>query len=336
MPIYNYAKCDTCDYEQEYNPTNYKYIYPRIYGLEDLPYPEIRHAWCINCKTFVPIQKGININDIKNTISIENKKLERLNRKIFKFNKDKQDAQSLINKINLYVKFKELIKCSTVDSCIECGSTNLIYKDIIKDFWVCPKCNKGILKIHRKKYDIYFRLADKEINPVGIQYEPFVKKDYGWNRFDKMLLCANEILKTDCLFLVSENNLNTFKILNNNIAWAIIDRASLVYTLLEYDKTYDYRFISRIKTPLVEYFKLSWNDRLESEDRIRKMISYFRQELSFKTFLPNGIIYTLLNPAEEPVIDISKTDIKRSLTYWRIVQNKTKAYFSFYKDKTIL
>lgn len=137
-----HPKCGTYEYE------DVSRIYTRL--------PETEVGYCNDCKSFVCIQKGIKNKDIVEKL----KKADHNERKYY---------EALL---------KILQGRDSVDSCVKCGSTNVVYREDC----VCPICQEGKISIEREEMlsDVFIRYGTDYIQPTLAepkQIEEDIKKN---------------------------------------------------------------------------------------------------------------------------------------------------------------
>lgn len=331
MGINYIAKCTHCDYEVDYKPD--MCIDYRYHGLsKHSKYPKIEYAWCSQCNKFVPVQLGINMQEQKELIKVLYDNLIDLEKKVFKTADIRIKIE--LTKTNL---FDTVILNSLTDgydtqtSCAICGNRDVVFKDIEKQVWRCPKCKIGFLKLTHQQDDdddILYRRGEKFISPI--------KRNSHINDYiiPKVILCSLDILNNENLFYYMTNNKNMLAVLSKNTSF--IDRIALTYATLI--------TLLKFKIPK-EQFVLDVLDELIASDivledikhlvvaRFDEKIEFFKSEIEIElqcsSFIPSAIIKTLENPSFPSTRNITGIDPIESLKHWKIISDTIQGYFKY-------
>lgn len=331
MNIKYIAKCTHCDYSIEYKPdTGEDYYY---HGLShNSKYPKIDYAWCNQCNKFVPVQLGINMKEQKDLIKVLYKELIDLEKKFLKTSETIKKIE--LTKINLFdaVILNSLTDgCDTETSCVICGSSNIVFKDIENQVWQCPKCRSGFLKLVKENddEDLLFRRGEKFIYPVKINRNI---DDY---LVPKVILCCMDILDNESIFYLMSNNIQMLDVLNKNISF--IDRISLVYAVLVTIfkiKIPKESFVSDVSHELITSSIITNDINHFVSERFYQKIEFFKSEIEVElqcsSFIPSAIIKTLENPSLPSTRSIIGIDPIEVLKHWKIISDTILGYFKLF------
>ena len=328
MNINYIAKCTHCDYSIEYKPdTGEDYYY---HGLsKNSKYPKMEFAWCNQCNKFVPIQLGINMKEQRDLIKVLYEELIDLEKKFIKTFDTRKKIE--ITKSNLFdaVILNSLTDgCDTENSCILCGSSNIVFKDIENQVWLCPKCQVGFLKLVKENddEDILYRRGEKFIYPL--------KRNRSIDNYfvPKVILCCMDILNNESIFYRMSNKIRMLDTLNKYIFF--IDRISLIYAVLFSIlkiKINKELFVSDVLDELIASDIITNEMKRSVSARFYQKIEFFKSEIDIElqctSFIPSAIIKTLENPSLPSTRNIIGIDPIEVLKHWKIIIDTIKGYF---------
>lgn len=135
--------CSKCHAEFRH-PTRLVYEYKEVSKFYT-HLPSLKIGYCLDCKKFVCIQKGIKYKDIVNS-----------------FFTAKPEAKDSYKNLMYLMQGKDSIDC-----CTECSGTSLIEEEQ----FACPICKEGIMKHIPYQGTTRFRLAKKYITPKLVEKE---------------------------------------------------------------------------------------------------------------------------------------------------------------------
>lgn len=320
-----FATCSHCDYHEEYNPceTIYHYI-----GLsKNNKYPSVHNAWCNDCKKFVPVQMGINIKLLQAKLNTLEYELKRKNGKLIKLSKTKLAIKELEKNIAQLSELKSILgNDSTITSCIECNGTNIVFKDISTQVWLCPKCRKGYLILKEEKDDILIRLGETYIKPI--KFDGDISK-----LVDKFIMCSIDILNNTGLYYSSLKDQNLIKVLTR--ATSMIDRLSLIFAYLKCVQKKNIpkeSLILSLTENLIETGVIKNDVKNHVIYRFDKRIEYFINEIDIEmncsAVIPTALIDTLRHPQDPPTTKITGVNPIDAINEWKIITDTIKAYFN--------
>lgn len=325
MAIYTTVKCTHCDYEQDYaQHTSFIYKYkdiPQITG-----YPHTYTGWCINCKDFTVIASGVNLKEIKEKKAAAIDSIIKKCNQFINFSSSTQEVKSIIERIEAYSKIEFAISGkNTVDYCTKCGKTSIIKKDVTKQFWSCPKCRKGMLRLKKEQDDILFRKGIKEITLSGIDRIDFIPN---------LIYCCYEVIYNEAVYLLNTNQINVLLLLRENYDAQFLDRLSLIYSYLEIF------FNLKLGDPTLELLERKiiilnsvMSGKINIKERLKERIAYFKTEieveLSLSNFLPMAIIKTLRTPDSPPTHNTMGVNPLDAIKHWRIIADTINACFYY-------
>lgn len=312
------AVCRHCGKQYEVSGLYYNYGYKHI---TKLPYPKVSKGWCINCNNFVDIQLGYHKQEIEEQERLIDKELEGYNG-VFSFIKSHAQKHRLLNLKSELSLMKTFLNNEdrSYDCCLECGSSNVIFKNLEDGFWVCPQCNLGRLEIIEEEDDLLFRLADKIISPSTNKSSLNLPL---W-----VLVCAYELLKTEFVFL------NDKEISYNP---SIIENTCLVVAFLEVIQGLK----PNVRKDLLDEFCLydSTIKKIPYRELIpwfESAIEFYKKELAYMKDaehpLPTEILQNLLcsSPQKQTNIDakfMSELHILLQFELWNYIIDIIKIYF---------
>lgn len=329
---YNYiSECTNCDFSIDYRPYWVNYHYQGL--SRESEYPKIDFAWCNNCRKFTPVQLGFKISEIKEKQTSTNEKIVTLKRKLIKtssIRNEIEDLKVIANDVKTIINLTE--GYDTLSSCCECGSSDIVFKDIEHQMWRCPKCRIGLLKLKKEidEEDILYRLGEEFITPVKFDWHIEDYISY------KAFCCSFDIINNECVYYlyVSRHKIGIKKLYDNYIL-TLIDRLSIIYAVLIKimglkirEDIFIQNMISSLKSAkiidAIDDINLIIN-RLKN--KIDFFVSEIEIELGCSMFLPIAIITTLENPDKTPTREISANDPFETLKHWKVVSDTIHAYF---------
>lgn len=323
------AKCTHCDFSVDYsidNGADYHY-----HGLSmHSQFPIIEYAWCNDCKKFVHVQLGIHSQIglgkklYQELISLEKKFLKTSSVR----NKIERTKALLFDSVilNAMTDGKE-----TINSCVLCGSNNVVFKNLKEEIWQCPKCKIGSLKLKEEKNDddgLLLRRGEIFITPTSKKY---ATKYY---LVSKVLSCGIDIINNESVFYRHLDNVNMLATLKSRYKTSLIDRISLIYSVLTIMFKYPIRkevFVLDMLSELMDMEFVTDDIKNHVVARFDERIEYFKSEIEIEmkcsSFLPSAMIKTLENPANPPTRDITGMDVLEVLKHWDIISKTISAYF---------
>lgn len=326
-----FAQCSHCDYRTWYYDPWFNYSYGIGRYFE---YPKIKYAWCEDCKDFKAIQCGINFLDIEKYIKIQENELSKLESKFFKFSKTKESIKEYQFNIEHFKKLANILNHkNSVNSCLKCGGSNLVYKDIEHELWGCPKCRIGILMLEEEEDSRLYTIGETVIHPIMKGSEKKSNLPY-W-----IFKCAMDMIQNENLVWVYINKEPEKIITSDCIKYSAIDRCSLIVAYLSCLMKYD---VSYKMVAYCLYHESDVFNEIEEKDFMQYFsvrYEFFETELNImkgsKFFLPGKIIYLLYNPKIEDInhrLDNQFCDnLKDSFSIWNTVSYTLRAYFNDYK-----
>lgn len=320
------AKCTRCDFSVELYPNNYNYRYP---GIRILPFPKISYSWCRDCNKFVPIQNGINLEEIRSLQSKLYHDLLNLEVLYIKSKAQKEKIQSLKNQLKETIALEALIdNHSTEATCIECGGNNLVYKDIEHQIWGCPKCRFGFLKLHQENNDIFYRKCDKII------YPQLTRRNYEQTLLvHRIVFCCIDLINNEGIYYRLSKNSDNINSLTKTTSF--IDRTCLIYSVLS--QLFKMSISKEeFAIDIIDYLVSSDIISNETKDffanRFNERIKYFKAEIELEqncsAFIPTAIIKTLREPEKEPTHNIVGIDVIDAMQHWKVIIDTISAYFA--------
>lgn len=325
-----YAYCTHCGYEQDIYPANGNYMYAHCGKY--FKYPLIGFAWCNKCKKPVAIQEAITNKEICDRLAELQYRLNTLKSKWIKLGETKAQIKSIEEDIEKYRILLGLTEGKdTYASCVECGSVNLVYKDLGQAPWICPKCNNDILKVRDEEDDCLYRLSDIELKPI-------TSKNLG-DDFFQIFTCAIDMLRNEGLYWAKVHRILPEFLKSENHSLSVLTRCAYCIAMLCSEKRWN------ISDRDTAYFLRGLVDGYFKEKPLDLFTKYFcetkgfyeeeiRIMLSTKYFLPGNITFALDNPnkiVKHDFVSSFDDNIERSLTIFNIVNHVFKAYFDKYR-----
>lgn len=323
----NYIVCSNCDYESEMGD----FVEYRYKNVAKSIYPIIKYGWCNDCKRFVNIQMGISVNTIDTEMRDLQNCLNKYKHKLFKTNSVKSNIKNIEEKINELSILKSLIKGShTVSSCTRCNGINIVFKDVEKQLWCCPKCHIGQLGIKKSDISLFIKPKTEYIIPN--------QKERTISYFtDKSMMCSLDLINNTGIYYAHLQSQELIEVLSRKAS--LINRFSLIYAFL--------KCIYKVKINQTNYWKTIEDNLLgagiisskESENLLsifNKMVDFYVDEIEVEmncsVFMPTFIISALRNPEEE-IEEIRKQEEKinpvDAITEWKIISDTINAYFKY-------
>lgn len=282
----SYAKCRKCGYNSLYGSPN-KYVYSKEYDT----YPIIKAGWCLDCKSFQDIQIGIDKNDLLSEIHKSEKELSELNGSFLRFGTKDKETHCKQRIAAYYDLLKSMLsKDSTTSTCINCGSANIVIKDIRHEIWACPQCHTGILELEELDDNHTYNIPSIHIKPLTFSYSSM-------DIYELTILCAMDMMRNENLHWLYTSN-TPEKALNEDTitVYGIVERCAYVYAqqylrLKESDYT-------KIVSILYEHFSLVLGKTTEDiyvqifKDKVQKLAKIINKkdygEIMYILYHPNG------------------------------------------------
>lgn len=290
------VKCTHCEYEHLYSIGLYLYGNSLHFPI----YPKVKKGYCLNCNEFVDVQEGLEIDYVMKEFERCNNELSTIEKKWFK---NKNDSNKILQLKSNYSDYISLIKNldfrSSISSCIKCGHSNIVYKDIDKFTWVCPKCGIGRLYKCTEESDVIFRIKPKIIKPV-VDGKRF-RLGY-W-----IFKCCYDLLYSELYILNKES---TNYIPPSSLIELITERFSFVFGWLAVYKN-DLISSNILKTIRDLYSICDYSIYLSEIDfgnRILKDMEFYKNEILFMSTNKFDITYSILQnlfyPKDDKILNI--------------------------------